>query len=364
MTRTVLFTGDIFRQQPRGGITRYVLEVLARLRRPAELVLGPHQSQDAGLAGVPARFALRLPPWRGMHRLAGAAGAWVDAAALRGRRGVIVHPSYYRDPAGLPPGEPVVTTVHDMTHERCAGMFPGGAPAAGDPARHKAALCARADRVVCYSQSAKRDVVELLGVPEAKVRVAPLASRDWAAVAPVPLGAPRPFVLWVGERHAYKNFARTLEAFAATPAAAGHDLLLAGGGPPRPHEREAIARLGIAARVRQRALADGELRWAYEHAAALAYPSLHEGFGLPVAEALALGCPVVTSNRSSLPEVGGEAAIYADPDDTESLRDGLARAIGAGRAAADVAARRAQAARFSWRSCAEAHEALYAELDG
>ncbi len=363
MTRPVIFTGDIFRQQPRGGITRYVLEVASRLERPAEILLGPHLSRDEALAAAPRRLGLRLPAWRGMHRVTTLAGAAVDAALLRGRREAIVHPSYYRDPAGLPAGAPVVATVHDMTHERHGASFPGGSPAAADPARHKAALCAHAARLVCYSESTKRDLVALLGVPGGKVRVIPLASRHWAGVTPAPLDAPRPFVLWVGERHAYKNFARGLEAIATCPEAEGHDLLLVGGGALRRDERDAIARLGLSDRVRQRALPDGGLRWAYEHAAALFYPSLHEGFGLPVVEALALGCPVATSGASSLPEVGGEAARYGDPEDVASLRDALGRAIADGRAPEAVAARRAQAARFSWDATAAAHERLYAELD-
>jgi glycosyltransferase involved in cell wall biosynthesis len=361
--RPVVFTGDIFRQQPRGGITRYVLEVTVRLRREAEVVLGLHQSEDPGLKDVRTRWALRLPAVRGMHYLTGAAGRLVDTLLLVPRRGVIVHPTYYRDPAGLPRGQPLVVTVHDMTHERLARLFPRDGRSDGDPARHKAALCARADRLLCYSEATRRDIVEFLRLPGDRIRVVPLASREWSAVVPIPLEVSRPFLLWVGERHVYKNFIPTLSALAACRAAADCELLCAGGGPLRPAERAALEATGLARRMRRRNLSDGELRWAYEHATGLLYPSLWEGFGLPVVEALALGCPVLTSDRASLPELAGAAAIVVDPEDPDALRDGIARLVASGRAADALEARRRQAARFSWDACAALHESTYQELD-
>ena len=363
MTRTVVFTGDIFRQQPRGGITRYVLELIARLTRPVELVLGAHQSIDPGLAEAGPRLAVALPPVRGIHRVTGPLGGLVDAWLVARRRGVILHPTYYRDPRGLPRREPLVVTVHDMTHERLAGAFPARGRRS-DPARFKAALCARADRLACYSEATRRDLEEFLRVPADRVRVTPLASRDWSAIAAEPLAAPRPFLLWVGERHAYKNFLPTLAALARTPEANDLDLLCAGGGAWRPEERAAIASHGLAARVHQGDLSDGALRWAYEHAVGLLYPSLWEGFGLPILEAYALGCPVLTSDRASLPELAGDLGVVVAPDDPASLADGLARLVAADRGAPAREARRAHAGRWSWARCAAQHEQLYAELDG
>jgi glycosyltransferase involved in cell wall biosynthesis len=363
VTRTVLFTGDIFRHQARGGITRYVLEIARRLRRPAEVVMGVHQSAElAGLA-IPARLAWRMPAVRGGHRLAGLANGLIDAVAIAPRRDVIVHPSYYRDPRGLPVRAPLVLTVHDMIHERLPEQFPARWWSA-DPARYKADLCRRADRILCNSETTRRDLLELLAVPEAKVRVTPHASRDWSPIAPRPMADVRePFVLWVGERHSYKNFPAALAAWASCPAARGTDLLCIGGGAFRASERAAIEAAGAAERVRQRVCGDGELRWAYEHAQALLYTTLWEGFGVPLLEAMWMGCPVLASDRAPFREVGGDAAVYAEPTDLAALRAGLDAALAAGRDASAVAGRRAQAARFSWDTCAEQHEAVYRELD-
>ena len=102
------------------------------------------------------------------------------------------------------------------------------------------------------------------------------------------------------------------------------------------------------------------LRWLYQHARCLAFPSLYEGFGLPVLEAMASGCPVVTSREASLPEVGGEAAIYVEPLDVAAIEDALAQLIGdpARREAARAAGLR-QARRFSYEATARATLAAY-----
>ncbi len=362
--RTALYTGDIFRMQGRGGITRYFAEVIPRLKRPAEVVAGLHQSEELAAVGPRARHALRCPAFPGSARLAAPWNALLDRATLGGRSGVILHPTYYRDPRGLPRSEPLVLTVHDMIHERFPTLARRHWWGRRDPALHKAALCARADRILCNSQATRRDVVERLGVAREKTRVVLHAGRDWAAVPSLAVaGLDRPFLLWVGERHSYKNFLRTLEAWAACREASGTTLLCVGGGPFRPDEVSRLAALGVAARVRQTACPDSQLRWAYEHAAGLLYTSLWEGFGLPVLEAFGLGCPVVTSNLSSLPEVGGEEAIYVEPQSSESIREGIRRCLADERTAPRVAARLAQAGRFSWDACAAGLEAVYGELD-
>jgi len=360
--RPVVYTGDIFRQQERGGITRVFVEIARRLSRPVFVVAGLHRSFDLSELKGRVRWAGPRPRFRGDRVLLAPLDRLVDALALP-RRGAILHPTYYRAPRSLPPGTPWVVTVHDMTHERFPELFPHRWWS-HDPARHKAALCARAARIVCYSESARRDVIERLPVAEARVRVIPLAGREWNGIpsAAIP-GVQNPFALWVGERHTYKNWERTLEALATSPAGRDLGVLCVGGGGFAPGERAHLERLGLSDRVIQRAAGDAELKWAYERASALLYTSLWEGFGLPVLEALALGCPVLCSDRASLPIVGGDAAVYADPTDLDALRHGIAVVLADDRSPNRVAARRAQAARFSWDATAEAYERLYQELD-
>jgi glycosyltransferase involved in cell wall biosynthesis len=363
MTRPVLYTGDIFRLQPRGGITRYFSELIPRLRRPARLPAGLHQSAVIREGRLRAEAGRYMPEFRLSPRPRAFVNEWIDAWGIARGSGEILHPTYYRDPARLPPG-PLVLTVYDMAHERFPAIFRRRWWNSDDPARWKRAIVGRADRVVCISESTRRDLIEFLGVGERKTRVIHCGSTDWSAVAAEGIpGLRQPFFLWVGERHTYKNFAATLFAWATSGAAGSTSILCAGGGPLRPAEHEQAAKLGILDKVRQMTLRDSELKWAYEHAAGLLYTSQCEGFGLPLIEAMSLGCPVVASGASSMPEVAGEVAIYVDPGDPESIRDGIEECLATGRDEPMRARLRAQAALFSWDRCAEAHEALYRELD-
>jgi glycosyltransferase involved in cell wall biosynthesis len=251
-----------------------------------------------------------------------------------------------------------------MAHERLPQFFRRPFWTTPDPAGWKAALCSRADRIVCISEQTRRDLAEHLGVAGDRVRVIHAGAPDWSGVESRPVaGLEGAFFLWVGERHTYKNFDRTLAAWASTPAAAGTGLLCVGAGPFNATERAAIAAFGAEPRVRWTACPDAELRWAYERAAGLLYTSLCEGFGLPVLEAMSLGCPVVASREAALPEVAGGDAILVDPEDRGSIAAGIERCLAEGRTAARTAAMRARAAAFTWSRCAAEHEALYRELE-
>jgi glycosyltransferase involved in cell wall biosynthesis len=363
MSREVVYTGDIFRMQPRGGISSYFVELLGRLERPWRLLAGVHQSRALDRLSGRIEAAGRVRAFPGSTRLRAAANRVVDRRLWR-HAGAILHPTYYRHPDTLPGGPPLVVTVHDMAHERFPGILERPPWSTADPAVHKAALCARADLVVCVSEATRQDLVELLGVPAARTRVVHHGARTWGGIAAEPVaGVSEPFLLWVGERHSYKNFDRTVAAWAGLPEAAGTALLCVGGPPFGRPERRRLAELGVADRVRHLVASEGQLRWAYEHAAALLYTSACEGFGLPLVEAMSLGCEVVTSSVSAMPEVAGELAHYADPLDPESLAGAITAALAAERSPERRAALAAHAGRFSWERCAAAMDAVYGEVE-
>jgi len=262
-----------------------------------------------------------------------------------------------------------VVTIHDLIHR----FYPdthGGLKARGMALLVPLAI-RRSHRVISVSSSTADDLVRELGVPRAKIDVVPEAVGPHPRAAPVPaaelrerhgLGSRR-IVLTVAAKRPHKNLPRLLEALALIPADRRPVLLVPGYGTAF-HDSELdalVTRLGIAGDVRLLGwVSDAELEGLYAAAAVFAFPSLYEGFGLPVLEAMARGLPVACSDRGSLREVAGDAARRFDPERPAEI----AAAIGAvlddpAEAERLRAAGRAQAARFTWEATAQATLASY-----
>jgi glycosyltransferase involved in cell wall biosynthesis len=231
----------------------------------------------------------------------------------------------------------------------------------------------RADLVLADSECTRRDVVDLLQIPAERVwvvypgveeRFQPVTDQEALAGARRRLGLERPFILGLGTLEPRKNLARLIAAFARLVQRRHlpHELVIVGGKGWLYEPIFAQARdSGVEGRVRFAGyVPDVELPALYTLAACLAYPSFYEGFGLPVLESMACGTPVVTAQTSSLPEVGGEAVIYVDPYDTESLAEGLDLALHDETLRARLrAAGRHQAQRFTWERAARELLAAY-----
>jgi glycosyltransferase involved in cell wall biosynthesis len=169
-----------------------------------------------------------------------------------------------------------------------------------------------------------------------------------------------PFLLHVGSRGGYKNFDALLRAYAASDWLKENFSIVAFGGGAFSVEEQALMRvLGVpAGRVMQVGGGDAALARLYRHAAALVYPSLYEGFGIPPLEAMSLDCPVLCSGRSSIPEVVGDAGEYFDPEDPEAMRVAIESVLESPSRRDELIAKgRARSAGFSWERCAgETHE--------
>ena len=179
---------------------------------------------------------------------------------------------------------------------------------------------------------------------------------------PLP-GTPERYVLYVGSRAAYKDFDVLLDAFAGL---GDNGLsLLAVGEPFTADEDREIARRKLTGRVRASQALDHELPAAYANAELLAFPSRHEGFGLPTLEAMASGIPVVLADASSHPEVGGDVARYFVAGDADDLRQRICELVEDAAARAELGRLgRLRAQRFSWSATAHATATCYATALG
>lgn len=245
----------------------------------------------------------------------------------------------------LTPG-PALTVVHDLAFERYPAAY-------SQAARQYLRLTTRwaerrCPRLLTVSQSTADDLVELHGVSPDRVTVVPLGGGEPACPGTpdafrgrlVQLGIDRPFALNVGRVEPRKNQVTALRAIERRA-----DMLLVCAGPVI--DTEMAARLRSPRCRLLGPVAETDLDALYTCAEALVFPSLYEGFGLPVLEAMRRGLPVVTAAVSSLPEVGGEAALYVnDPCDAEELAAAIDRALGDRLRLRDMGI--AQASKFTW----------------
>ncbi len=232
----------------------------------------------------------------------------------------VFHPTYY-NPYFLNHlnGKKFVLTVHDMIHEYFSECFPEN-----DPIREsKKLLCEKAGRIIAISESTKRDLIELYRINPEKIDViyhgSSISDADILTVSNIP----EKYILFTGARAIYKNFnffIRSIERVLK----ARDDLHVVCTGPDfTQNEVELFDTLGITERMHHYFVSDRELAFFYSKAILFVFPSLYEGFGIPVLEAFSCGCPAVLSSTSSLPEIGGVGAVYFDPEDMTSIRESV-----------------------------------------
>lgn len=359
------------------GIGRYVRELTAALLTaaapPADFrlfVAGAHgialPPPPTGAVYRPARLSERNfnRLWHRLH-LPVPVELWAGPLDL-----------YHAADFTLPPTLPrtrTVLTVYDLAYERFPDESMPGMQAYLSRAVPRSVR--RADHVITISEAARADLVEIYGVAPEKISVAypGVDARFTAQGTPgeadhvrrkyrLPDGS---FVLTVGTLQPRKNHRRLVEAFARIESRAS--LVIAGGEGWAYHEvRQAVERLGLADRVIFTGyVADDDLPALYRSATAAAYPSLYEGFGLPVLEALACGTPALTSNVSSLPEAAGDAGLLVDPLDVEAVAAALDRLLSDADLRASLAEKGIDHARqFSWARAAGVTWDIYRRLLG
>jgi glycosyltransferase involved in cell wall biosynthesis len=357
----VLFDHQTFSHQKFGGNSRYFHELMNVFHAEGA------PSFDLGVAVSPNEYLSHAPYYRGRRSPDTGTAAFLrrylrnELYALRLARRTaydVVHATFY-DPGvqRLVRGSKLVVTVLDMIPEH----FPEYFTVTGLYGRFvtkrwiegKRTLCERADAILAISETTKRDVVTFYGIDPARITVTHLGNRlSGGGDAPRPTGFPPRYVLFVGTRNTYKNFGFFLEA-AAPVLGDAIGIACIGGGAFDAGELALIDRLGLGGRVVQRSVADHELAACYAHAAAFVFPSRYEGFGIPILEAFACGCPALLANASCFPEIAGDAARYFDPNDRDSLGAALSDVLANDRVADDLRAKgKGRARTFTWEATA------------
>ncbi|HEV7666513.1 MAG TPA: glycosyltransferase family 1 protein [Chloroflexota bacterium] len=264
---------------------------------------------------------------------------------------------------------PSVVTIYDLSFLQ----FPRAFNAANRIylAATTRAAARRARRILTISESTRRDIVRLLSVPEDRVEVTYPAVEERYRLLPsadvgafrVARGLPDTFIFAVGTLEPRKNLVGLLEAYARLSAPRPKLYVAGGTGWRFSPIFDTVQRLGLADQVTFLGFVpEDELPLWYNAARLFAFPSLYEGFGLPVLEAMACGTPVVTSTAASLPEVAGQAARLVAPHDTDGLAHEMQHVLDDPQTQLEMrAAGRIQASRFSWRAMTDQTVASYVQ---
>jgi glycosyltransferase involved in cell wall biosynthesis len=319
----VLFDHQAFTGHTYGGVARYIFELMRCLEEQDDvavelsLLLSNNEylkDQPFGTHYEFKRFAQNPLA----NQVASLINRLNSIRHLKAGKFDVFHPTYYHryllDYIG---SKPFVITFHDATSERYAQQFP-------DVGQHlpelKKLLLNRASKIIAISEFSKQEILRFFNINPDRIEVIHLGSTLGQAQTDGLTPLPYDYVLYVGKRPLYKNFNRFFEAI--TPVLERHrdlHLVCAGGGKFSPEEHAMFGAAGLVDRVHQQGITDATLLHLYQHARAFVFPSINEGFGIPVLEAFSGNCPAILSNRSSLPEVGGNAAVYFDPENNESI---------------------------------------------
>lgn len=343
------------------GVKSYLFHWIEALRAAAgthSLATWPRLGGDAPLdherspISVPATFA----------HLGRAALARYAAWAPPRRGADVFHASNLVRQA--PRGTRVTATLHDLTCWLMPEYHARGNIAADFAFAER--ILVRADAVIAISEHTRRDALRVLRLKPEKVHTIHPGVPAAYFQQPAPETQPRPYVLYTGAVEPRKNLDRLLDAWLALPRDYRRAFELRIAGPSGWRAERTEARLREAEGVRRLGyVPEAQLPGLFRRATLFVYPSLYEGFGLPVAQAMASGVPVLTSRASSLPEVAGEAAEYVNPRSTVDLAMALRRLLDdPARRSSLGAAGRERATRFRWSRCAEASWRLFESLAG
>lgn len=373
----IIFDGTIYSMAPSGGVYRYFNEIIPRVSRFPKTEVKIFTPKDP--VGMPEGIDISLVK----DRLP--SGSWIPEGKLKqflrskkqnvqrlmlkrkfsGIRDSVFHSTYYT----LSPWAsiPQVVTIHDMISELFQETY--DLPHVKALREAKLQCLEKATRVIAISERTKKDLQSIYRIPENRIDViyhgvdyaffSDRTAKEAESQFLKENSLLSPFFLYLGGRLHHKNFKKFLMAFAESTVSNDFKLLVAGS-PWEPEEKELIKKLGMSEKVIWMPnLNEEELRMVYQNAKALALPSYYEGFGLPLIEAMAAGCPVIASESGPFPELAAGAALLFNPFDEAQMAQALEDIIHEERREHLVKMGKIQALKFDWEKSANQHLESY-----
>lgn len=320
MRLKILYDSYIFSYQRYGGISRYFVDLMENL--PSDFLFEENvKFTDNVYLKSSSQFkkVITLPVNRGKSKVQTALNKPLDIFALQRGKYDLFHPTYYSSYFIKYLKSPYVITVHDMIHEKFSSD--------DETITQKKKSILGANRIIAVSHNTKRDLIDIYGISPAKIDVVYHGYSFNANIEePVSLQN-HSYILFTGARHGYKNWYNFVKAFKILNDIYPDIKLVCTGSKFTNEEKDYLVKNKLTEQVLQLFVSDSQLVWLYKHAICFVYPSLYEGFGIPILEAFASGCPLLLSDTSCFPEIAEKGGLYFNPNDVESMADSMKRIV-------------------------------------
>ena len=356
----IFYDHQAFSLQKYGGISRYFAEIIKNKHSNIEYELFAPYSNNYYLQQLGYKSKSFFPEknFKGKLPLLRLLNNNKSKKNIKKQDYDIFHPGYY-DPyfLDLIGNKPFICTTHDLTHE----LFPESFSKYDKTIEWKKELIKKASHIIAVSENTKKDILKFFKIKENKITVIYHGFYSDSNKKDEKISIPNNYLLYVGSRNLYKNFEILINAFADLKKEFDNlNLICVGGGAFSNYENHLFQKNLIQQNVTQINANDNQLTFLYKNSTAFIFPSKYEGFGIPILEAFANKCPVISSNTSSLPEVAGEAAIFFNPNDKEDIKESIKQILNSEKLRNDLIIKGIERLKhFSWKKTAETTAKVY-----
>jgi len=362
----ILYDGEIFIRQKVGGINRYFSNLISWLPHNYEPIITTLNTCESSL---PDHANLKLLSYNRFGikpgRLSYAVEPYYFEMIEKFSSYQIFHPTYHyllTRKKLTKRNKPIVITVYDLLQELFPSFFDS------EEVHFKKAAILAADVIICISENTKKDLIDYYKISEEKIFVTYLAANLNASLTSCmasQISIPKsPYILYVGSRHKHKNFNVLLDSFGVLVKCIDDIKLCVVSHPFQEQELKIIADKGLQSHIKNISYVnDSDLVKLYQNCLCFVYPSIYEGFGIPLLEAMLCKAPVIASCTSSIPEIVGEAGLLFDPMATNELTDRLLFLFNNPAARQSLIAKGIhQASKFSWNKTVNQTLKIYRSL--
>ena len=358
----ILFDHLCFNQKY-GGVSKYFVELIKRL--PEEDVIQTiRYSNNEFLKELSIKKLYSFFPsieFKGKARLESCIGKIYSAPSLLKNDFNIYHQTHY-DPYAyryLDKNVKTITTIHDMNFWTIPDFYPKNSRLM----RNQLISAQKANHIITVSHNSKKDICKYWNIPADKISVIYHGINTEQYNSTPAYISPHPYILFVGSRNKYKNFEGLVKSFSILKKKYPDLKLYCAGMSASNQDMSLLKQFGISNSIMFFQASDQQLISLYKGAKVFVFPSFHEGFGLPILEAMAANCPVVLSNTSCFPEIAQEAGSYFNPYDVDEMTAVIDNVLCDVDYSLSLKEKGAKLVKdFSWDKCAQQHIKLYQSL--